>query len=107
MSPKRNARRDGNFVPTLIGVDSVLFLHPVNVAVNEETGAVVTEPSMDFSGFTLPDYDYFSMALFVGNTIETYTFKTGGASGTTVATVSITYTTSDRDVIQSGIKTTP
>ena len=44
-------------------------------------------------------WDYVSMALSVGNTRETYTFKTGGSGGTTVGNVEINYTTSTRDVL--------
>jgi len=47
-------------------------------------------------------YDYFSMALSVADTRETYTFKTGGAGGTITGTVEINYTTSDRDVLTNG-----
>ena len=44
-------------------------------------------------------YDYGVMALSVGNTRETFTFKTGGSGGTTTGTVVINYTTSTRDVL--------
>lgn len=46
-------------------------------------------------------YNYMSMALSGADTIETFTYKTGGSGGTVVATIVITYTTSDRDVLSS------
>ena len=56
-------------------------------------------------GINLPKFDYVSMALSVGDTTETYTFKTGGSGGTTVATVVVVYTDSTRDVFSSATKT--
>lgn len=56
-------------------------------------------------GLELGKYDYVSMALSDGDTTETYTFKTGGAGGDTVATVIIVYTDSTRDVLSSVTKT--
>lgn len=50
-------------------------------------------------------YDYLSMTLSGGNTTETYTYKTGGAGGTTVATVVVVYTTSTRDVLSTVTRT--
>lgn len=47
------------------------------------------------SGLSLPKFDYVSNSISPATT-ETYTFKTGGASGTTVATVTIVYTDSTR-----------
>lgn len=47
------------------------------------------------------EYDYISMALSSGDTVETYTFKEGGSGGTTVAVIVVTYTTSNRDVLSS------
>lgn len=44
-------------------------------------------------------WDYVSMVLSVGNTRETYTFKTGGSGGTTTGTVEINYTDSTRSVL--------
>lgn len=49
-------------------------------------------------------YDYVEMAISPATT-ETYTFKTGGASGTTVATVVIVYTDSTRADISTVTKT--
>ena len=57
------------------------------------------------SGLEIPAYNYASMALSVGDTTETYTFKTGGVGGTTVATVVVVYTDNTRDIFSSVTKT--
>lgn len=51
------------------------------------------------------EYDYFSVN--VDTTVDTYTYKRNGASGTTVATVIITYTDSTKQTVSSVAKTTP
>lgn len=63
--------------------------------------------SLDVSmlGLGISNYDYVSMALSAGDTTETYTFKTGGSGGTTVATVTVVYTSSAREVLSSVTKT--
>jgi hypothetical protein len=43
-------------------------------------------------------YDYFSVA-YPTTTQEVYTYKTGGAGGTTVATVTINYTDATKNYI--------
>lgn len=57
------------------------------------------------NALNLPTFDYVSMALSVGDTTETYTFKTGGSGGTTVATVVVVYTDSSRKVLSNVTKT--
>ena len=52
---------------------------------------------------TLP-YDYIA-ATYAPASSETYTFKTGGSGGTTVATVNIVYTDSTKSVLTSVTKT--
>lgn len=49
------------------------------------------------------DYDYISVAY--DTTTDTYTFKSGGSGGDTVATVVITYTDSTKAAILSVAKT--
>lgn len=56
------------------------------------------------AGFNIGEYDYVSMALSAGDTTETYTFKTGGSGGTTIATVTVVYTDSSREVLSSATK---
>lgn len=57
------------------------------------------------TGLNLPGWDYCSRALSGGDTTETFTFKTGGSGGTTVATVVVVYTDSTRVDISSVTKT--
>lgn len=51
-------------------------------------------------GLSIPSYDYVSVS-YPNSTTEVYTFKTGGSSGTTVATVTLTYTDSTKDNLSS------
>jgi hypothetical protein len=55
-------------------------------------------------GLAIPKYDYVSVA-YPDATTETYTFKTGGAGGTTVATVSVVYTDSTKESLSTVTKT--
>jgi len=54
-------------------------------------------------GFNLGIFDYVSLTS--GGTTDTYVFKTGGSGGTTVATVTITYTDSTKATISTVVKT--
>lgn len=54
-------------------------------------------------GFNLPAYDYVSNS--PTSTTDTFTFKTGGSGGTTVATVAIVYTDSSKNTLSSATKT--
>lgn len=56
------------------------------------------------AGLGLPSWDYAALVISPATT-ETYTFKSGGASGTTVATVVIVYTDSTRTDISTVTKT--
>jgi hypothetical protein len=56
------------------------------------------------SGIGIPAYDFVSMVISPSDT-ETYTFKTGGSDGSTVATVIIVYTDSTRIDISTVTKT--
>jgi len=42
-------------------------------------------------GLQIPEYDYIARSWVAETFTETWTFKTGGAAGTTVATVTIVY----------------
>lgn len=55
------------------------------------------------SGLAMPGYDYISLAQ--ASTTDTYTFKSGGASGATVATIVITFTDSGKGTISTVVKT--
>ena len=54
-------------------------------------------------GFFLPTNDY--AALVQAALTDTWTFKSGGSGGTTVATVTITYTDSSKATISTVAKT--
>jgi hypothetical protein len=56
------------------------------------------------AGIVTTGYDYFSVS-YPSNTQEIYTFKSGGASGTVVATVTITYVDSTKAQISSALRT--
>lgn len=49
-------------------------------------------------------FDYIS-ANYSGGTTDVYTYKTGGAGGVTVATVTITWTDSTKTVLSTVIRT--
>lgn len=61
-----------------------------------------TQKTQIIDGLNIGSYDYFSLAQ--DTLTDTYTFKVGGASGTTVATVLITYTSADKSTISSVLK---
>lgn len=42
-------------------------------------------------GIGIPPYDYVSLTNYSGTNPQTITYKVGGASGTTVATLTLTY----------------
>lgn len=54
-------------------------------------------------GISLPNYDY--AKLTQDATHDVWTFKTGGAAGTLVATVTITYTDATKAVIDTVVRT--
>ena len=81
--------------------DDVFHTKKVSVYADDGNGGLTR---LFANGLQIGVYDYISMALSVGNTVETYTFKTGGAGGTTVATIAIVYTDSTRAVISTVTK---
>ena len=54
-------------------------------------------------GMKIPSHDYISLTQ--ASTTDTWTYKTGGASGTIVATIVITYTDSGKGTISNVTKT--
>ena len=54
-------------------------------------------------GFNLPTYDYFTVTT-PNDTTEVYTFKSGGASGTQVAVVTLVYTANTKELLSSATK---
>ena len=55
------------------------------------------------TGFSIPPYDYISVA-YPDSVTETYIYKSGGSGGTTVATITVVYTSSTKDSLSSVTK---
>ncbi len=87
------ARRDVNRVPTLIGVSSVDGETPTLVEVDPTTGEVLVKTS-----FIPQSFDYIALS-YTGDNLTQVVYKTGGVSGTTVATLTLAYTGSTLDSI--------
>jgi hypothetical protein len=80
------ARHDVNLVPTLSAVSNADGETPVSLWANPTKHTLL--------GFDLVpgvDYDYIDVQQ-TSATVETYVFKTGGAGGTTIRTIVVTYT---------------
>ena len=73
--------------PTLVAVSNADNNTPVYLWADPTTKRLLVN-----SGGTLvpEDYDYIA-AGYPTDTTETYTYKSGGSSGTTIATVTVTY----------------
>jgi hypothetical protein len=101
---EQTAKRDSNRIPTLLGVDSISYVDPTTAAVDPSTHRIFVDSKVSISGISLPQFDYVAMVISPATT-ETYTFKTGGSGGTTVATIVIVYTDSTRADISTVTKT--
>lgn len=101
-----------NHVPLLAGTSSVDGVTPVPVAVDPTTGGVLTATSASVASIVGIDpvgqygvsYDTITYTATSG-TVDTYIYKTGGASGTTTATVTVTYTDSGHGTLVSVVRT--
>lgn len=67
-----------------------------------ERQVAVNGSGVEITGLGLPNFDYVSLGIV--SATETYTFKSGGASGTTVATVTVVYTDATRTDISTVTK---
>lgn len=56
------------------------------------------------TGLIIPAHDYVSVA-YPNATTEVFTYKVGGSGGTTVATVTLTYTDSTKESLSTVEKT--
>lgn len=56
------------------------------------------------AGLVTSPYDYIA-ATYPDSVTEVYTFKSGGSDGTTVAVITIVYTTADKDILSTVTKT--
>jgi hypothetical protein len=105
--------RDDNRVPSIGTTSSVdgktvhpatytpiAGVDPINVAITNSLGSQINPSSL----MDLKPYDYVAMVIAPAGT-ETWTFKTGGAGGTTTNTIVIVYTDSTRADISTVTKT--
>lgn len=95
---------DENAKQVGMGVTNDANLYRTMFRVDPVTKRLLVDTNAENVGLGIPEYDYVSMALSAGDTTETYTFKTGGSGGTTVATVTVVYTSSVREVLSSVTK---
>jgi len=91
-------------------INSLSFPVPNYILPFKDAGGAATQALVDsdgalvsISGLSIPAFDY--TAQTQDTLTDTWTFKTGGASGTTVATVTITYTDAGKDVISTVART--
>ena len=59
--------------------------------------------TLEEGGLNIGDYDYIAVT-YPTATSEVYTFKSGGASGTTVSTVTLEYTDSTKEDLSSATR---
>lgn len=85
---------------------NIINIPKVTLSGGQQAIPVANPDGTDISGgIGLDQYDYVSMALSVGDTTETWTFKTGGSGGTTTNIVVVVYTDSARTDILTVTKT--
>lgn len=77
-----------------------------NYYVDTVTGSTATaQVQIITSGFSLPKYDYVGVT-YPTTSQEVYVFKTGGAGGTTVGTVTLNYSDAvTKAILTSAIRT--
>lgn len=80
--------------------NGVLGSYPVRVTRVTPGGAGVQTVT---SGFEVPYYDYVAVTYPIA-TQEVYVFKIGGSGGTTVGTITLTYTDSTKENLSSAEK---
>lgn len=68
------------------------------------TGLATQNTLLAVAGLVTLPYDYIAAA-YPNATTETYTFKTGGSGGTTVATVTVVYTDATKENLSTVTKT--
>ena len=104
---------EGNVPPTQIEQREHVEISNVGVKrvlVDGYDGANIHDLAVDTngvlkiaSGFNIPVYDY--VTLTQATLTDTWVFKTGGVGGTTVTTITITYTDSAKGTISTIAKT--
>jgi len=93
-----DAKRDANRIPTLIGVSNSDGLTPLLLYVDPATNRLLVNSNIsgnvDVNVLTnlIPTaYDYISLS-YTGDNLTGVVYKTGGSTGTTVATLTLAYT---------------
>jgi len=93
----------------LFGKGSIQDGDVISLAEHGRKGGISTGQGFkyvqDIGGMEIESYDYVSMALSAGDTTETYTLKSGGSGGNTVATITVVYTDNTRQVLSTVTKT--
>lgn len=69
-----------------------------------ETGLATENTLKAVAGFVIQPYDYVA-ASYPSATQEVYVFKTGGSGGTTVATLTVNYTSAAKTALSDVTKT--
>lgn len=90
------APRENNDGAVLVGIDATDPTKVLPLEVNPLTGGLRIDPSMTPG----VDYDYIDVQQ-TSATVETFVYKRGGSGGTTVQTVTVTYTDSSKNDIDS------
>lgn len=73
------------------------MLYSPGLSTNSAAGAVATKETTGLVPFA---FDYIA-ANYAGATADVYTYKTGGSGGTTVCTVTVTWTDATKSVLAS------
>lgn len=94
------APKDDNHQTGLIAKDTVSG-DAFPVEGRSGSGAVFVE--LTGSKLVPEAYDYIEVT--EGSTTDVFVYKTGGTGGSTVATVTVTYTTTDKDVLDNIART--
>lgn len=84
--------------------DSVGLKNIAGSQINPSTEAKQDDIITAIGGFNIPQNDYVGRGWNAGTFTEVWTFKTGGAGGTTVGTITIVYDNVDMDNIVSVTK---
>lgn len=78
-------------------------LHVIVDSGGGTTGGATEATLLKLNGFSLPVYD--SIVPTFNATSDVWVYKTGGASGATVATLTVSYTDATKAVITSVVRT--
>lgn len=84
--------------PTLAAVSNADGETPKYLYADDTSHALLTKNTNSFTPGV--DYDYLDVQQTSG-TVETYVYKTGGSGGTTVRTITVTYTSSSKTDIDT------